>query len=96
VDNRINGFWIPACAGMTDFLRFFTFFNTLLMVSAISLEDANTWFPLLPAAFCRTHSYRMSYVRAAHPQAEAGPGGAYNSPLFSTLWTAAWKQNAST
>jgi hypothetical protein len=30
VVNRINGFWIPACAGMTDFLRFFTFFNTLL------------------------------------------------------------------
>jgi hypothetical protein len=30
VVNKINGFWIPACAGMTDFLRFFTFFNTLL------------------------------------------------------------------
>jgi hypothetical protein len=30
VVNKINGLWIPACAGMTDFLRFFTFFNTLL------------------------------------------------------------------
>jgi hypothetical protein len=30
VVNKINGFWIPACAGMTDFLRFLTFFNTLL------------------------------------------------------------------
>jgi hypothetical protein len=30
VVNKINGFWIPACAGMTDSLRFFTFFNTLL------------------------------------------------------------------
>jgi hypothetical protein len=30
VVNKINGFWIPACAGMTDFLRFLTFFNILL------------------------------------------------------------------
>jgi GAF domain-containing protein len=36
VVNRINGFWIPACAGMTDFLRFFTFFNTLLGVLSMT------------------------------------------------------------
>jgi hypothetical protein len=50
VVNRINGFWIPACAGMTEFLRFFTFFNTLLVVP----YPEPKFVPLInaPAGYC--------------------------------------------
>jgi hypothetical protein len=62
VVNKINDFWIPACAGMTDFLRFFTFFNTLLAHMVLSIAKVAEPIPWTQARNIRLLSCRLRGV----------------------------------